>query len=373
MTQIAPISTVNVPNTNLGKHANPKIVEAEVQKFVSQLLTKNPNITEEQVMVEVRNFLQDAKVGKKVIATTQANIPQIIKDCTPKPVVTTPTPVIKTMLEIPSETLQAYPPMTKVEIPKPQEAVITKTETKLRKKLEKQGLSEVLPSDISEQAKWEAKMAEKPVTEPQKSNNQNKKAANSEYQSSKKLKIAKKKAEEKSRIEHKNRRFKNSRTGRNLSYCTKNGIISSEAKGAKEAMEIVKNSQGLFTKEAMAVYPDNKPINEHARESFKVFEDAGLIPKEVKPHIPKQNSYRPISRNYSYSSGTAKAASIHTTPLSTSPAINTVKKEVVTEIKEVIKEVPKTNKWLVAGAVVTGGVLGWLGTKFFSNNNKQVS
>ena len=67
-----------------------------------------------------------------------------------------------------------------------------------------------------------------------------------------------------------------------------------------------------------------------------------------------------------------KLSSAATASTTSTSITNAGKKEVVTEIKEVIKEVPKTNKWLIAGAVAGGGILGWLGRKIF-DNNKQAS
>ena len=75
---------------------------------------------------------------------------------------------------------------------------------------------------------------------------------------------------------------------------------------------------------------------------------------------------------YNYGSGRNTTSSVTTSTVST-PVKNSAKKEVVTEIKEVIKEVPKTNKWLIAGAATAGGILGWLGAKLFSDDKKQVS
>ena len=109
----------------------------------------------------------------------------------------------------------------------------------------------------------------------------------------------------------------------------------------------------------MAVYPDNKPsVTKSAEESAKVFMEKGFEPIVKQP----EKNYR-TNRNY-----TGGSSSYYQKGMSR----NAGKKEVVTEIKEVIKEVPKTNKWLIAGAVAGGGILGWLGRKIF-DNNKQAS
>ena len=70
------------------------------------------------------------------------------------------------------------------------------------------------------------------------SNKQNKKHANADYQSSKKVKQAKKQAEVRSKEEHAKVRAKNTRPQRNAEYCTKNGIMSTEA-GAKANLQRV--------------------------------------------------------------------------------------------------------------------------------------
>lgn len=388
MTQISPISTGTISvNTNLGKRANPAVISSEVKNLVTQLFNSNPNITEDQVKVEVNNYLQTierngTKIGKARIVEL-AKLPETIKECRPKPVVTPPVikpqPVMKAA-EIPTESLIANSPIVKPEI----QTVPSKKEEKLVKKLEKQGVMEAVPQGLSERTQWEEQEAKKTVSEPPKSNKQNKKEVNSQYMSSKKKKIAKKQAEIQSQAEHKKARLKNTRTARNASYCTKNGIISSEVKGAKEAYNLIKQTgekTQTLRKEAIAVYPDNKPyVTKSAEESAKVFMENGFKPI-VKPssnsNSRKSRSYGGGSNHY-YQYGSSSRNNISSATASTAstvsaPVKNTVKNEVVTEIKEVIKEVPKTNKWLVAGAVVTGGVLGWLGTKLFSDNNKQAS
>lgn len=59
MSQISPITagTISV-NTNLGKRANSAVIETEVKSLVTSLLNSNPNITEDQIRVEVNNYLQ---------------------------------------------------------------------------------------------------------------------------------------------------------------------------------------------------------------------------------------------------------------------------------------------------------------------------
>lgn len=386
MSQISPITagTISV-NTNLGKRANSAVIETEVKSLVTSLLNSNPNITEDQIRVEVNNYLQTierngTKIGKARI-TALAKLPETIRECRPKPVVRPtvikPKPVMRTA-EIPTESLIANSPIVRPEIV----STSSKKELKRVKRLNKQfggGLSEVMPQGLSEQEIWEDEMKQKMVTTPPKSNKQNKKEVNSQYLSRKKQKLQKKQAEIQSQAEHKKARLKNTRTARNIDYCTRNGIISSEVKGAKDAYNLIQQTgekTQTMRKEAMAVYPDNKPyVTKSAEESAKVFMENGFEPivKQPEKNYRTNRNYTGGSSSYYQKGMSRNAASSAATASTTSTSItNAGKKEVVTEIKEVIKEVPKTNKWLIAGAVAGGGILGWLGRKIF-DNNKQAS
>lgn len=388
MTQITPISTGTITvNTNLGKRANTAVIESEVKNLVTQLLNSNPNITEEQIRVEVNNYLQTierngTKIGKARIVAL-AKLPQTIQECRPKPIVTPPAikpqKVMRTT-EIPTESLIANSPIIQVET----QTVPIKKEKKLIKKLEKQGLTEAVPQEVSERTQWEEQEAKKAVLEPPKSNKQNKKEVNSQYFSSKKKKLQKKQAEIQSQAEHKKQRINQPKPVQDARYCTSQGIMNTNARKAYEFVESHNMHANVHQGMAEASYQTFlekgliKP-EKNAEESFKVFEEAGLIPKKIekaKPHTSKPSCNR--NRNhggyYTYTPS-SRTTSVHTTtpPVTASTATNGGKKEIVTEIKEVIKEVPKTNKWLIAGAVAAGGFLGWLGTTLFANGQKKVS
>ena len=171
MSQISPITagTISV-NTNLGKRANSAVIETEVKSLVTSLLNSNPNITEDQIRVEVNNYLQTierngTKIGKARI-TALAKLPETIRECRPKPVVPPtvikPKPVMRTA-EIPTESLIANSPIVRPEIV----STPSKKELKRAKRLNKQfggGLSEVMPQGLSEQEIWEDEMKQKMVT-----------------------------------------------------------------------------------------------------------------------------------------------------------------------------------------------------------------
>lgn len=299
MTMITPIEITSNSNVKHPKRLNEKQAAEEIKALVSQLISSNPNITEDQVRIEVSNHLENlekngTKIGKAK-AKELGKLSETIKECRPKPIVTSPVikpqPVIKTT-EIPTESFIANSPMVKPKI----QTTPSKKEEKLIKKLEKQGLTEAVPQGVSERTQWEEQEAKKNASEPQKSNNQNKKEVNSQYMSRKKKKAAKKQGEAQSRVEHKQTRINNSKPARNARYCTSQGIMTTDARKAFEFVENHNMSANVKPLDAQISYQSflNAGMvqpEKSARESMAVFENAGLLPQaEVAPQTPTANT-----------------------------------------------------------------------------------
>lgn len=349
------------PNS-YGKRINAKELNSSVKNLVKELIARNPQITEQQIMLEINSYIatieqNGTKLGslkQKTLgginqtikeAQQELNTERYLKKQQIKAKLATP------VSEIPSDVIRANSNMPLEKASQPTTVTQPQTEVTTKPQVE----SSVPKAEIKEET----------------------------YISSKKKKAQKKQAEINSHLEKQAARRANGKAGRNAQYLTSNQLMSTQA---RRTYEMVENNNLHFSanraidsaevfrevksaKDSADVFIKNgyTPIKSAAQESAEVFVQNGITPYEralskieelqrstVNPRV--RESVRTVTREIPVEKVVEKEV------------IKEVVKEVPkTEIKEVVKEVPKTNKWAIAGAVLAGGILTWLGSKLLSN------
>lgn len=254
--------------------------------FAKNYLTQNPTATQENLQCEVRNYLQElrqngTKISKNQIAQVNAQIGDIYK-ATADEIKASFSPVVTKKTETAVKSLNnAQAPATY-----PSAGWVTDKKADIHYD-EFNGLSKKARQNLHKRNMADAKAAfaderfAEPVVETP-SNNQNKKAANADYQSSKKQKQAKKQAEIKSQNEHKQnlpiKDKKVRKTKANLRYCTSNGIMTSDAR--KHFNRIAEGLNGKFT---VSVNDAPNSTLQKMNEYYRELEVKLSAPVNVKP------------------------------------------------------------------------------------------
>lgn len=208
----------------------------ESANFAKQYLKNNPQATEQDLQVGLRNHLQElkkngVKISDKQIAQANATVGDLYK-------------------------------VTSAEI---KASFATQATPKTGKAVSELNSRQTRVSYPAHNAHLEAETP---------SNNQNKKVANADYQSSKKRKTAKKEAERNSQIEHNSSR--NNKINRNKKYCTSQGIMTKPAKRKFQAV-----SESLNGNINVSIHEEPNPILKQMKEFYQKLETVAKTQKDV--------------------------------------------------------------------------------------------
>ena len=346
---------------NYGKRTNLKKLNGGVREYVKNILTKNPNATYTEIMLEVDHYMDEvAKSGtkissirKKVIGGLQQIIDdvntEIKKEITTQEYLLRQTQYSSQIIPVNELTNEVIKANSNIPL-----NIMQNNETSVNETIE-----EAVPKIETS----------KNFTQDTKTDG---------YLSSKKKKAQKKRKEIQVQKEKQIARRTNEKSARNARYLTQNELMSTEARRAYERVECnnlhftpnqAVDSAHVFAvknaKESADVFIANgfPPIKNAAQESAEIF-----IKKGVTAFERSLDTIDELEK---------KLANIKTkekvkTVVKEVPVEKTIVKEVVKENvkevpKEVIKEVPKTNIWAIAGAVFIGGIMTLLGTKLLDN------
>ena len=266
--------------------------------FARNYMRSNPNATEQDLQVGLRNHLQELKkngekISNKQIAQTNANVGELYK-ATSAEIKGAWLPNISATTENAVHWLNTQ--QAHVSYPKYNAHLaadhhyedLTVLSKKARTNLHKRNFADAKAAfggdAYQEWLKENHPELVEPETTKSVSNKQNKKEANANYQSSEKRKAAKKQAEIKSQEEHRNSR--STKTTRNAEYCTSQGVMTKPAK--KQYNSVGRTLDGSI----------NISINEEAnstlkkmKEYYQGLEAAVSTPKSTvstpKPSVPK--------------------------------------------------------------------------------------
>lgn len=249
--------------------------------FAKNYLNNSPNATKQDLQVGLKNHLQElkkngAKISDKQIAVATANVDSLFK---------------VTSEELKANTLSNVSPQTEANIEKlkAQQAKssypaynahlradhhydeFNNMSSKARHRAHKRNLADAKAAFSGEEFAQEEPKAV--------SNNQNKKAQNADYQSSKKRKLSKKRNEQLSQKEH--NRWRNKKSSRNSAYCTSQGIMT---KPARNIYDGVKNKLDG----SVSVTIDERPNTTLQRmsEYYQKLENASESTKPQTPKVP---------------------------------------------------------------------------------------
>ena len=365
---------------NYGKRTNLKKLNGGVREYVKNILTKNPNATYTEIMLEVDHYMDEvAKSGtkissirKKVIGGLQQIIDdvntEIKKEITTQEYLLRQTQYSSQIIPVNELTNEVIKANSNIPL-----NIMQNNETSVNETIE-----EAVPKIETS----------KNFTQDTKTDG---------YLSSKKKKAQKKRKEIQVQKEKQIARRTNEKSARNARYLTQNELMSTEARRAYERVECnnlhftpnqAVDSAHVFAvknaKESADVFIANgfPPIKNAAQESADVFIANGFPPIKNAAQESAEIFIKKGVTAFERSLDTIdelekKLANIKTkekvkTVVKEVPVEKTIVKEVVKENvkevpKEVIKEVPKTNIWAIAGAVFIGGIMTLLGTKLLDN------
>lgn len=351
--------------SSYGKRINAKELNTSVRNLVKEIIARNPQITEQQIMLEVDAYIGNieksgTKLGR-IRQKTLGGISQTINEAQQE---------LKTERYLKKQRIKAGKTVSVSELPSDvaransnMALVNTSAQDVVQNSAEcvgsKSGTDGVVKATTEQVAKPKAQ---------------------EEYLSTKKKKILKKQAEEANKLEKQARRGANSKPQRNARYVTTNSLMTSEARRAYEMVENnnlryiganrAKDSAEVFVKSAKDsadVFIKNGPTQ---------FEKSSVVKETAKGVVEESKAATQAVVNVAETGSKPKVREVVRTVVKEVPKEKIVEKEVIkevvkevpkTEIKEVVKEVSKTNKWAIAGAVLAGGALTWLGSKMLNN------
>lgn len=261
--------------------------------FAKQYLKNNPQATEQDLQVGLRNHLQElkkngVKISDKQIAQANATVGDLYKVASAEIKASLATQATPKTGEVVSElnSRQArvsYPAYNAHLEADHHYDEISKMGKRARKRLHNRNMADARAAFAGEEymnyLKEHNPKLYKEELEAQKSletpsNNQNKKVANADYQSSKKRKTAKKEAERNSQIEHNSSR--NNKINRNKKYCTSQGIMTKPAKRKFQAV-----SESLNGNINVSIHEEPNPILKQMKEFYQKLETVAKTQKEV--------------------------------------------------------------------------------------------
>lgn len=265
----------------------------ESANFAKQYLKNNPQATEQDLQVGLRNHLQElkkngVKISDKQIAQANATVGDLYKVTSAEikaSLATQATPKTgKAVSELNSRQARVSYPAYNAHLEADHHYdEISKMGKRARKRLHNRNMADARAAFAGEEymnyLKEHNSKLYKEELEAQNSletpsNNQNKKVANADYQSSKKRKTAKKEAERNSQIEHNSSR--NNKINRNKKYCTSQGIMTKPAKRKFQAV-----SERLNGNINVSIHEEPNPILKQMKEFYQKLETVAKTQKEV--------------------------------------------------------------------------------------------
>ena len=265
----------------------------ESANFAKQYLKNNPQATEQDLQVGLKNHLQElkkngARISDKQIAQANATVGDLYKATSAEIKASLATEATPKTGEVVSELNSrqarvAYPAHNAHLEADHHYDEISKMGKRARKRLHNRNMADARAAFAGEEymnyLKEHNSKLYKEELEAQNSletpsNNQNKKVANADYQSSKKRKTAKKEAEIKSQIEHKKARRPKDKSLRNKRYCTSQGIMTNQAR--KRFNEVAGKSTGKIN---ISINEEPNSILKKMKEYYQKLEP---VAKETK-------------------------------------------------------------------------------------------
>ena len=267
--------------------------------FARNYMRSNPNATEHDLQVGLRNHLQELKkngekISKKQIAQASANTGELYK-VTSSEIKATLLPNVSATTEKAVNGLNAQ--QARASYPKYNAHLaadhhyedLTGLSKKARTNLHKRNLADgkaAFGGDTYQEWLKEnhPELVESETPAPV-SNKQNKKEVNTDYQSSKKRKAAKKQAEVKSQEAHRNSRP--TKAARNAEYCTSQGIMTKPPKKQYDSV-----SRALDGSINISINEEANSTLKKMKEYYQGLEAAVPTPKTSVP-TPKTQVLKP--------------------------------------------------------------------------------
>lgn len=265
----------------------------ESANFAKQYLKNNPQATEQDLQVGLKNHLQElkkngARISDKQIAQANATVGDLYKATSAEIKASLATEATPKTGEVVSELNSrqarvAYPAHNAHLEADHHYDEISKMGKRARKRLHNRNMADARAAFAGEEymnyLKEHNSKLYKEELEAQNSletpsNNQNKKVANADYQSSKKRKTAKKEAERNSQIEHNSSR--NNKINRNKKYYTSQGIMTKPAKRKFQAV-----SESLNGNINVSIHEEPNPVLKQMKEFYQKLETVAKKQKDV--------------------------------------------------------------------------------------------
>lgn len=272
-------------------------VLSTARAFASDYVRQNPKATEMEVVVAVREHLQDLrKNGDKISAKGLSQVAPTVREVyTAEQARANLTPVTTAPVQHAAKRFNANAAVNHYE-------QILDMGDGARKRWHQKNMADAKIAFASEEyldvlkrnnpAEYEKEVARLQAENSVVSNNAGKKEANAEYQSSKKKKAAKKAGEAASQAEHKKARMNNSKPAREARYMTENGLMKTEVR---------KLYQAINNHQIIAGAPWKS-----AEESMKVFLENGMVPEITETAATTVE--RPVARATETAASSAKKA-----------------------------------------------------------------
>lgn len=206
-------------------------VLSTARAFASDYVRQNPKATEMEVVVAVREHLQDLRRnGDKISAKGLSQVAPTVREVyTAEQARANLTPVTTAPVQRAAKRFNANAAVNHYE-------QILDMGDGARKRWHQKNMSDAKTAFATDEylevlkrnnpAEYEKEVARLQAENNVVSNNAGKKEANAEYQSSKKKKAAKKAGEVASQAEHKKARMNNSKSAREARYMTENGLVN---------------------------------------------------------------------------------------------------------------------------------------------------
>lgn len=248
-------------------------VLSTARAYATDYVRLNPKATEMEVVVAVREYLQDLrKNGDRISAKGLSQVAPTVREIyTAEQARANFRPVETAQVQRAAKRFNANAAVNHYER-------LDQMTDGARKKWHQKNMADAKQAFASEEylevlkrnnpAEYEKEVARLQAEKDVVSNNAGKKEANAEYQSSKKKKATKKAAEAASQTEHKKVRVRNSKPAREARYITENGLMKTEGR---------KLYRAIANHEIIADAPWKS-----AEESMKVFLENGMVPEEIK-------------------------------------------------------------------------------------------
>ncbi len=259
------------------------MVKVDISTTVRTIIAKNPNLTQDQMRVLVRDTLEEMKAqGAKISSKQMAQANALVSEATAQQsqvAFQTRVPknetrkaveqLNKQQAHVAYQEAMAEPPKsvdTKIEPPKNNRAA--RRQNLIEGMIDTEHMEAGTFTQHLEELEEQGKIAERNAALEEMH-----RTDVSKHKTRKQKKLDRKKAEVRSRNEHQKYRRSMTKDQRDARYCTKNGILRTEGRKALEKVKTACTGEGNIIPEIR--------IDRSAQESWKAFEQAGMIPEAV--------------------------------------------------------------------------------------------